>query len=312
MDKIKSQIAAMTVFCHELFRLEAWKHYYDGYKDLLSLHVIINNGNPADTKILKEFFPNSVVLESEKPNLLAAYNVGLKYIFRHKDIKAIMQITNDVEFAPDSIEKMLLYLEHHETIGAVGPVLCKAHSDIVESAGFHFFSPFSYQRPIISNITFSALNNNDAFNKEAIKASFVPAGAFMVRRKAWEKVGLQDEKLNMYQDERDFALRLQKEGYSEIALLNVQAWHQHVNAPGRQGRRLYVSYYASRNTIYVTRKHFGNFWPIVESILSISYNLALSIYHLIRLRTSVIIYDLIRIKGLWHGLWGIMNKKPPK
>lgn len=312
MAEVIPQIAAMTVFCRERFRLDAWKHYYSEYKDSLSLHVIINNGDPDDTEILKKEFPESVVLESKNSNLLAAYNVGLKYIFTQKNVNAIMQITNDVEFAPDSIHKMFRYLELHADVGAVGPALCKAHSDIIESAGFRFYSPFSYQRPLISNITFTALNDNRAANETILKASFVPAGAFMVRRNAWEKVGLQDEKLNMYQDERDFALRLQKEGYSEVALLYVQAWHQHVNAPGRRGRRLYVSYYASRNTIYVTRKHFGNFWAIIEGILSISYNLALSVYHLLRLRTSVIIFDLIRIKGLWHGLLGLMDKQPPK
>ena len=51
------KIAAITIYCNERFRADAWRKYYEEYKDDLYLHVIVNNGNPEETEYLQELFP---------------------------------------------------------------------------------------------------------------------------------------------------------------------------------------------------------------------------------------------------------------
>ena len=79
-------IASITVFCNELFRLDNWINYYNEYKDSIALHVIVNNGFEEDSTILKEKFPDSIVLNTSKNNLVHAYNIGMIYILKNKNI----------------------------------------------------------------------------------------------------------------------------------------------------------------------------------------------------------------------------------
>ena len=117
------RISCITVFCNEEFRLDNWKRYYQEYKDELYLHVIVNNGSSEDTPLLKYSFPNSIVLESQGGNLLAAYNIGLQYCLRDASIDAIMQITNDVRFKENAISEMYDLLFSDASLAVVGPVL---------------------------------------------------------------------------------------------------------------------------------------------------------------------------------------------
>lgn len=129
------KIACITVFCNEKFRLDNWKYYFSEYKDDISMHVIVNNGNKEDTKILHEIFPDSIILESEGSNLVRAYNIGTKYILKDKSIDAIMQITNDIKFKKGGIAELYKLLYSDKNIAVSGPVLLEKDSNRVEVFG---------------------------------------------------------------------------------------------------------------------------------------------------------------------------------
>lgn len=141
--------------------------------------------------------------------------------------------------------------------------------------------------------------------------TFIPAGAIMVRRKAFEKVGMQDENLYMYQDERDFAIRLKNAGYKEVVVTDAHAWHQHVNHPNAQGRPLTATYYSARNKIYVTKKHFGGFYATIEFCYNFFYILSLSLSHIVRFQFAKLKYDRIALTAYIDGIWGRLGKVPP-
>ncbi|MBO6082013.1 MAG: glycosyltransferase family 2 protein, partial [Bacteroidales bacterium] len=129
------KIAVITLFCREWFRAEAWKQYYDGYKDDVYLHVIVNNGDAADTEKLQALFPESLVLRSETPNMMASYNLALREILRHPEVDAIAQIVNDIRLSPGALGIMYDFLMREPGLAMVSPVLLKKDSDIVDSLG---------------------------------------------------------------------------------------------------------------------------------------------------------------------------------
>ena len=90
------KIASVTLFCNEGFRLNPWVRYFSEYKDDIYLQIIVNNGNPEDTILLKSAFPDAVVLFSKTPNMIASYNLAIKYILEKTDADSILQITNDL------------------------------------------------------------------------------------------------------------------------------------------------------------------------------------------------------------------------
>ena len=245
------KIAVITLFCREWFRAEAWKQYYDGYKDDVYLHVIVNNGDAGDTDKLKEAFPESLVLRSETPNMMASYNLALAEVLRHPEVDAIAQIVNDIRLSPGALGVMYAYLMGEPGLAMVSPVLLKKDSYIVDSLGCTIHPRF---------LSFVHNEIGRPLEELGIQERFVtalPAGIVLARRDLYELFGFQDEALMMYADEIDMGIRVAKLGYRLGATSAAQAWHQHVNPGGRSVRSMNAAFFMGRNPVYTARKYFS-------------------------------------------------------
>ena len=245
------KIAVITLFCREWFRAEAWKQYYDGYKDDVYLHVIVNNGDAGDTDKLKEAFPESLVLRSETPNMMASYNLALAEVLRHPEVDAIAQIVNDIRLSPGALGVMYAYLMGEPGLAMVSPVLLKKDSYIVDSLGCTIHPRF---------LSFVHNEIGRPLEELGIQERFVtalPAGIVLARRDLYELFGFQDEALMMYADEIDMGIRVAKLGYRLGATSAAQAWHQHVNPGGRSVRSMNAAFFMGRNPVYIARKYFS-------------------------------------------------------
>lgn len=291
------KIATMTVFCNEDFRIENWVDFYNEYKDEIDYHVIINNGNEVDNVLLQEAFPNSVVLYSSGKNLLRAYNVGLKYIYDHYHVDAVMQITNDIRFEKGAITKLKERLFADTKLALIGPVVLEKDTTKVESYGYKTYGYWGPQMPINCGKDYSELKDEFQY------VSFVPAGVIMIKADAWKKIGYQDEKIEMYCDEWDMFIRFDKIGYKEGVLASAKAWHQHIARPGAKVPRSYGTLImAARNHIYVTRKHCGLIIVYIDYVLYSIWLIILVISHIARLDRIKVKMDIASLKGLYSGL----------
>ena len=129
------KIASVTIYCNERFRLEAWKEYHAGYRDELYLHVIVNNGDASETAVLRESFPDSLILESPTRNMMASYNLALRKILEDPEVDAIAQIVNDIRLSPGCFSGLYGYLFSDPSLAMVSPVLLRKDSDIIDCYG---------------------------------------------------------------------------------------------------------------------------------------------------------------------------------
>ena len=245
------KIATITLFCREWFRAEAWKLYYDEYKDDVYLHVIVNNGDPEDTTKLREIFPDSLILRSPTSNMMASYNLALTEILRHPEVDAIAQIVNDIKLSPGALGTMYGYLMSEPELAMVSPVLLKKDSDVVDSLGCSVNPKFM---SFIHNEVGRTLEDIGV-QKRFVEA--LPAGIVLAKRDLYEDFGFQDEKLMMYADEVDMSIRVARLGYKMGATSEVQAWHQHVNPGGKAVRSTNAAFFMGRNPVYIARKYYS-------------------------------------------------------
>lgn len=245
------KIASITIYCNERFRLEAWKSYYDEYKDELYRHIIVNNGDSAETPVLRSTFPDSIVLESPTPNMMASYNLALRHILdSYPEVDAIAQIVNDIRLSKGCFSILYEYLFSNPALAMVSPVLLQKDSDIIDCYGCTIN---------VRNLDFI---HNDAgrhlgeIHEETRLVSGLPAGIFLARRSCYERFGFQDERLEMYSDEVDMGLRVSRLGLLLGATSRVQAWHQHVNPAGKKQRSPRAGYLMGRNPVYIARKFY--------------------------------------------------------
>lgn len=243
------KIAAVTIYCNEDFRLEAWRRYYEEYRGDVGMHVIVNNGSKEDTPLLKAAFPDSMVLESPTPNMMASYNLALREILKDPDVDAIAQIVNDIRLSEGALATLYGLLEADGRLFAVSPVLLGKDSDVIDCYGCEINS---------RNLDFVHLDSGRRFSDltdPVREVSGLPAGIFLARRVHYEKLGFQDERLEMYADEIDMGIRVAEAGLKMAVTTAARAWHQHVNRGGKAVRSERAAFLMGRNPVYIARKY---------------------------------------------------------
>lgn len=245
------KIAAVTIYCNEDFRLEAWRRYYEEYRGDIGLHVIVNNGRKEDTPLLRAAFPDSMVLESPTPNMMASYNLALREILKDPEVDAVAQVVNDIRLSPHGFSTLYGYLEDDPALAMVSPVLLRKDSETVDCYGC-----------TIDSRTLDFIHEDAGRDwrdnlEESRLVSGLPAGIFLARRSLYEQFGFQDEKLEMYSDEVDMGIRVARLGYRLGVTNRVRAWHQHVNPGGKAQRNPRAGYLMGRNQVYIAGKFFS-------------------------------------------------------
>ena len=245
------KIAAITIFCNERFRADAWRQYYEEYKEDLYMHVIVNDGNPEDMGYLQERFPESLVLFSPTRNMMASYNLALQAVLKDPEVDAVAQIVNDIRVSPHGFSTLYGYLEDDPALAMVSPVLLRKDSETVDCYGCTI-------NPQTLDFIHEDAGRDWRDNPEEFRlVSGLPAGIFLARRSLYEQFGFQDEKLEMYSDEVDMGIRVARLGYRLGVTSRVRAWHQHVNSGGKAQRNARAGYLMGRNQVYIAGKFFS-------------------------------------------------------
>ena len=246
------KIAAITITYNDDYKVNEWVSHYNSYREELYLHIIVDNGSsPEYIRLLEASFHQSIIIKRKSNGgCTGSYNDGIKYALDYKDVDAIMLIGNDVKLLGGGISQLYAFLNSKDEYGMVAPIILKKDSTVVEDFGCEV-SKYNYMIPYdlgkdISNIS----------TKYRI-ATAVTGGMNIATTHFYNKVGLQDEKLFMYSDEVDMALRARNAGFKMAVTKEVVSWHQHINPTNSSGRYGFSVFLINRNKIYLAYKHFG-------------------------------------------------------
>ncbi|WP_321317215.1 glycosyltransferase [Labilibaculum sp.] len=289
------KIAAITITYNDNYKFDEWCQYYQDYKDDLYKHIIVDNGSTEEyLKKVKDYFKDSIIIERESNGgCTGAYNDGLHFALQDSIVESIMLIGNDIKWAKGAIKALYNYLYSNTNLGMVAPVMLKRNSKIIESYGVN-----------VSSIGIPKIQNrNQSLSEVPVSkiVSYVQGGANMAKREFYEKVGLQDAKLFMYNDEIDMYFRMKKCGFIEGVTKESIAWHQHINYPSSQDMSADMAYLNGRNRVYIIKQHMG-----AKGVFLFSYMLFFE--------TAVFIRDIFSKRSRkiyfhkWKGFWaGMIN-----
>lgn len=245
------KIAGVSMTYNDGYKLKEWKEHYEGYKDELDYYVIVDNGSEKYyLNELEKVFKDVVVIKRKiNGGCTAAYNDGIRYILNNTDADAIVIIANDFKIKKGCLHKMYEYLNSDELLGLVSTAILEKDSTKVANYG-HRIDRYKV-------IGLDRGKDIQEIKPDRKYTDLVAGGFYMAKRKFYKDVGLQDEKLFMYGDEYDTAIRAKRAGYKVGVTCETYGWHWHINEPNASGRRPASNYLIARNRIYVVRKHFG-------------------------------------------------------
>ena len=210
------------------------------YKDF-EIIVVDDASTDGTEKMIKEEYPYVKYIRHEKPTLVAK---SRNDAIEASEGEYVFFVDDDNVVEPDTIEKLVGYIERHDEVGTVAPVTCYyAMPDKVMYAGAVFSKFMRRTIPLYSGYPCKSLEG------KVIEVD-VFANSYMFRKEAIMKAGLIPWTRIPWNGEDGYLqYKIKKLGYKNVTLGSARVYHD-VNP--KEGLKRYNEmrlYYAIRSKI---------------------------------------------------------------
>lgn len=234
--------------------------------DTTEIIVVDNASGDGSVDAVKNKFQGVLLVENTKnTGFSCANNMGT----RIANGRYLLLLNSDAIILPDSIERLVQFLDDHPDIAIVGPKLLNTDMTLQRS-WFNFPSPFKTLCHIleVSKIIYKLVNYEasiPSFAKrklpafmmrnidEPIKVDYLLLACLMIRRNTFDKIGLLDENLFFYHEDCDLGYRAKTNKMSIFYYPNAQVIHVGGSSSSKFKLPAYRSYFKS--LIYVVSKN---------------------------------------------------------
>jgi N-acetylglucosaminyl-diphospho-decaprenol L-rhamnosyltransferase len=189
--------------------------------------VVVDNASPDDTldRLRAHWAEVDVIEMGANRGFAAACNAAIAVT----DGEAVVLLNNDVEADPDFLERLVAPLGRDPKCGMVAPLLLRPGRQQIDSVG------------IVADATLAGFARlQGAARDEAGAANgrlLGPIGAAAAyRRTALSGVGGLDERIFMYGEELDLALRIRATGWEAASAVDAVAVHLGGGSAGQRSR----------------------------------------------------------------------------
>jgi len=198
-------------------------------------------------------------------------------------------LNSDTKMRNKSIDLMIQFMEKKQECGIMGPKLLNDNGTLQPSFNHSFFS---IRNVIADAVGFSQLKmylmKNELFLKYVIEKVYHPSvyphsvawvggACLMVRRKAWEEVGLMDENFFLFYEEMEWCYRMKKMGWKVFYYPDAEIIHHWsksiVQVP------YIVSLESTKSKLYYfSKQNHGIYFLLIRVLFLLELSLKISIY----------------------------------
>lgn len=168
-----------------------------------------------------------------EPGRNLGYGAGHNFAANHAKGEYLCILNTDITVEPDTMQKLVEYLEKHPDVGMVGPKLVY-HDGTVQQSCRRFFKLFDlfikrsflkYIGPFKRRYKKYVMHDFDHSNTREVD---LITGAFMVMPLAlFEKIGGFDERYFMFMEDFDLCRKVHDAGYKVVYYPAASAVHYH-------------------------------------------------------------------------------------
>ncbi len=237
--------------------LDCLRALYASLGDLpAEVWVVDNASTDGSAQAVREAFPQAcVVANTDNKGFGAANNQALKQARG----EFLMLLNTDAFAQPDTVERLVAYLQLHPRAAIVGPRLLNKDGSVQQSC-YRYPSP---GRAWLENMGVSALlarhpqwGDYKAWPHDREQTvDWVIGACLLLRRAAYDEVGGFDETYFMYAEETDWQRRFRDKGW-DIAF-TPSATVTHLGGASGASEVVRVNAHFFDSLDYYTRKHHG-------------------------------------------------------
>ncbi|MDP2624752.1 MAG: glycosyltransferase family 2 protein, partial [Candidatus Peregrinibacteria bacterium] len=144
----------------------------------------------------------------------------------------------DVFVKPDTMKKMLSYMEEHPEIGLLGPRLRYYNGDTQESCRRHmtFFDLIIKRTPLQRIPLFKKRLQkylmHDFDHSQIQEVDLITGAYFMMKREVYDEVGGFDPRYFLFMEDFDLCRKIHAAGYKVVYFAKAEAEHYHKRLSG--------------------------------------------------------------------------------
>jgi N-acetylglucosaminyl-diphospho-decaprenol L-rhamnosyltransferase len=190
--------------------------------------VVVDHGSTDGTlRLVRERFPEAIVVEQENKGFGAGNNAGM----RAASGRWYLLLNSDAWLRPGALEALIRFAEGHPQAAVVGPRLLNPDGSLQRSVrGFpsvwRIATEYLFLRKLAPRS--HALNGFYAGgfdHDEPREAEFLMGSVLLVRPEAVDAVGAFDERYFMFSEETDWCYRLRADGWEVWFYPGAEAVH---------------------------------------------------------------------------------------
>jgi GT2 family glycosyltransferase len=248
----------------------------------MEIIVVDNASSDGSAEMIASRFPHVKLIRSNE-NL--GFSKGNNVAIRQCQGRYIALVNPDVIVFPGCLDALADFLDEHPKVGNVGPRILNPDLSLQSSCRrfptlWNNFCSATGLATVFKNSKFLAGEHMFYFPHDRTLAVDILVGCFsMIRREAFDEVGLLDEDLFMYGDDVDWCRRCWKAGWQVVFYPGAEAIHDRGKTTAPYPVRFAVA--QQRSVLYYWRKHHG--WLGEMAIRSI-----ICFHHIVRYAASLL------------------------
>lgn len=172
------------------------------------------------------------------------YGQGNNLGVRHAKGKYVFIINPDIVVTPDTMQKMVDYLEKHPKVGVLGPKLVYSDGTIQDSCRRHmnFFDLVIKRSPLKKIGMFKkrleTYTMEDFDHDTTQEVDLLCGAAYMFPKKVYDEVGGFDKRYFLFMEDFDICREIAKKGHKVVYFPEVSILHNHKRLSGGSLRKL--------------------------------------------------------------------------
>jgi GT2 family glycosyltransferase len=225
----------------------------------LEVFVVDNNSVDGSVEMVKEKFPEVLLIENKK-------NTGFSYA-NNQAIKVskgeyVLLLNPDTVVEEDTFEKVIAFMDTHPNAGGLGVKMLDGKGNFLPESkrglptpSVAFYKIFGLSKLFPKSKTFGKYHLG-YLDKDQTNEVDVLSGAFMLMRKsALDKVGLLDETFFMYGEDIDLSYRIILGGYKNYYFPETRIIHYKGESTKKSSVNYVFVFY--RAMVIFAEKHFS-------------------------------------------------------
>lgn len=208
--------------------------------------VVDNGSSDGSVEAVRELFPATQVIANQQNLGFAAAN---NQAIRASRSRHVLLLNSDTVPAAGSLSALVAFLDEHDRVGIVGPLLRNGDgSEQLSYAAFPNLRSELLGRNVRQRRPFAAA-------AEAYAVDWVGGACFLIRRSAMAAAGLLDEGYFMYTEEADWCYRVRRAGWEVCYAPMVEVVHLGGQSSRMASTRMKAELYKSKLRFF--GKHYG-------------------------------------------------------